>query len=299
MVREGWLRFNPMGSPGVELRPIEPTDVAAVAAFLHDELNPSVTAAAWARLMAPPWVDGSEGCGHLLESDGVVVGAYVTVESTRADGDAAIRVSNLAAFCVAEEFRPQSLRLLRATLARKGVEFTDLSPSGPVVALNERFGFVRLDTATRLVPNLPIRRWGRARVTVDPGRIATVLRGADLRIYQDHRTAAAARHLVVEDGDEYAYLLYRRDRRKGLRLFATPLHVGGNPVILRRNWSRVATRLLVAEGLPFTLAEHRVLGFYPSPGIDLARPRPKMFRSARLGPTTVDYLYSELTLLEW
>ena len=36
-----------------------------------------------------------------------------------------------------------------------GYHFTDLSPSGNVVALNRRLGFTQLDTATALVPNLP------------------------------------------------------------------------------------------------------------------------------------------------
>ena len=43
----------------------------------------------------------------------------------------------------------------RRCSAQDGYHFTDLSPSGNVVALNERLSFRFLDTTTALVPNLP------------------------------------------------------------------------------------------------------------------------------------------------
>jgi hypothetical protein len=168
-----------------------------------------------------------------------------------------------------------------------------------VVALNERLGFTRLDTSTRLVPNLPVPDRRGVRLTTDPGRMAAVLGEVDLGIYNDHRDAPAARHLLVETPDGYAYLVFRRDRRKGLPLFASPLYVGGDSACLARAWPTVRTHLLLEHRLPFTLAERRILGFTPPWGVELPRPRPKMIRSRRLDPDLVDYLYSELVLLEW
>ena len=228
-----------------------------------------------------------------------MVGAYVTVGSRREVGGEQLDVCNLAAFCVTEEFRAQSLRLLRAVLARKDVEFVDLSPSGNVVALNERLGFTRLDTSTRLVANVPGPGRRGVRVSSDPRRMEATLGEADLRIHRDHRDAPAARQLLVETPHGHAYLVFRRDRRKGLPLFATPLYVGGDPACLAQAWPSVRTRLLLEHRLPFTLAERRILGFDPSWGVELRHPRPKMIRGGRLEPASVDYLYSEFTLVEW
>ncbi len=63
--------------------------------------------------------------------------------------------------------------------------------------------------------------------------------------------------------DGYAYLMYRRVRRKRLGLFAAPIFVGGDPALLRDAWPQVAARLL-RHGLVVTLAERRVLGFTPT-----------------------------------
>jgi hypothetical protein len=165
--------------------------------------------------------------------------------------------------------------------------------------MNERLGFRHVDTATRLVVNVPSPRRGVV-VTDDPATLSEVLVGSDAAVYRDHERAPAARHVLVVQGDSYAYLIYRRDRRKRLPVFASPLYVGGSRALLENAWPAVAGHL-VSHGLPVTLAERRVLGFAPrGPGRDLARPRLKMYRSAAdVSEPTVDYLYSELTLLQW
>src|SRR5690606_34398194 len=115
-------------------------------------------------------------------------------------------------------------------------------------------------------------------------------------VYRDHRDAPAARHLLVRARGGHAYFVYRRDRRKRLPLFATPLYAGGDREILQRGWPAVAAHLL-GKGLPFTLAESSVLGFIPGgPGRDLTHARPRMHKG---DPAPSDYLYSELALLSW
>ncbi|TDD71082.1 hypothetical protein E1262_07355 [Jiangella aurantiaca] len=228
-----------------------------------------------------------------------VVGVYAAVYSEREIGGERVPFCNLAAFCVLEEYRPHSLRLVRALLGQRGYVFTDLSPSGNVIALNERLGFTRLDTATRLVANLPRVPGRGARVATQPAALERALTGRDAEIYRDHRQAPAAQHLLVERDGAHGYLMFRRDRRKRLPVFASPLHAGGDPGCLEAAWPAVSAHLL-RQGLALTLAERRVLGFTPGgPGIELSRPRPKMFRAKNVGPESIDHLYSELTLVRW
>lgn len=277
--------------------PIGPDDSTAVTQFLHQHLNPRVPPARWAALLNPPWgrIGPNQGF-KLVDGDGHLVGVYVAIYSIR--GKDEVRVCNLAAFCVLEEHRSRSLLLLRALLRQKDWVITDLSPSGVVPALNERLGFEHLDASTRLVLNTPrLRRTGR--LSTDPAVLGSVLHGADATVFADHRHAPAAHHVLVQDEHGHGYFVFRRDRRKRLPLFASPLYAGGDPGALQRMWPAVAGHLL-AQGLPAVLAERRVLGFTPTgPGRDLEQPRPKMSRGHLPPDVASDHLYSELTLLEW
>lgn len=281
----------------VAVLPIGHDDVEPVSAFLHEHLNTRVPPKRWAALLRPPWglVGPNQGF-QLLDDDHRVVGVHVAVYSIRGNG--AIRVCNLAAFCVLEEYRSHSLALLRALLRQRDWIFTDLSPSGVVPTLNERLGFRHLDTTTRLVLNRP-RLSDRGEVTTSPDVLRAVLTGKDATVFHDHGDAPASRHLLVRDEGGYGYLVYRRDRRKRLPLFASPLFAGGTPAVLQRLWPAVSAHLLM-QGMPAVLAEQRVLGFTPMGlGRGLARPRPKMYRGDLPPEVSRDHLYSELTLLEW
>lgn len=285
------------GGDGVELCAITVRDVPAVARFLHAELNSRVSAEEWERAMTPPWSHDWPDHGLFLRHRGRVVGAQLAFYSTRELPGGRELFCNLGAWCVLEEHRSSGLRLLRGLLRRREYTFTDLSPSGNVVGLNRRLRFVDLDTRAYAVPATPGRR-GKVRVISDPDRVSNMVPEPSRRLFEDHRHSAAARHVIVTAGDRCCYLMFRRDRRKRVPLFATVLHVS-DPAIFRTAAPAVSRHLLVHHGLPVTLVEERVVSGRPARSMRLRRTRPKMFRSERLGPQDVDYLYSELTCVAW
>ncbi|MGF1648013.1 MAG: hypothetical protein ACFCVF_13975 [Kineosporiaceae bacterium] len=282
----------------VALAPITDADLPAVGAFLHRHLNPRVAPDAWARALRVPWRADAPDHGYLLRDGDDVVGAYLAFYSEREIAGRRERFCNLGAWCVLPEHRFRGLRLLKALISRPDVHYTDLSPSGSVVALNSRLGFSHLDTTTTLVPNLP---WpplpGDARVVADRRRIEEVLTGPELDLYRDHAGTAAARHVVLVQGGRTCYVVHRRVRRKDLPLFAAILHVS-DPLLLARSWRPLARHLLVRHGVPLTLAERRIAGPAPTWAIGPVRARPKMVRSA-LPAHRIDDLYSELTCVPW
>jgi hypothetical protein len=285
---------------GVRVTPITDADVPAVAEFLHAELNSRVPADAWARALRVPWRVEEPNHGFLLRDDaGAVLGAYLAFYSERTIDGRVERFCNLGAWCVRPEHRFHSVKLLKALLAQEGYHFTDLSPSGNVVPINSRLKFEFLDTATVLMPNLP---WptppGKYRITSEPAEIERTLTGDELTLYRDHVRAAAARHLVLRSGDEWCYVVFRRDRRKNLPLFASILHVS-NPDLFRRMARPLARHLLLHYGIPASLVELRVAGHRPGPSVVLRSPRRKMFKSPRLAADQIDYLYSELVCVAW
>lgn len=280
------------------LAPIGRDDVAEVAAFLNEHLNSRVSAEKWAAMIVPPWLCDAPNQGFLLRTDDGLVGVHLAFYSTRTVQGRPQQFCNLGAWCVLEPHRAHGLRLLRALLAQPGYTFTDLSPSGKVIEVNRRLRFRELDTATALVPNLPwplVSR--RARISDDPAVLSRTLTGLDHDVHADHANSLAVRHLLLEADGEHCYVMVRRDRRRGLPIFATVLHVGNPPLFARHG--RVVFRHLLRHGALATLAELRVVGSRPALSRMLAEPRPKMFLSTSLESDDIDYMYSELACVAW
>jgi hypothetical protein len=287
----------------VHVRPIGTDDVPATAEFLHVNLNGRVSPDAWAQAMQVPWAVSQPNHGFLLaekRSDAEsVVGVYLAFYSERIIAGKAERFCNLGAWCVLPSHRFGGIRLLKALLAQPGYTFTDLSPSGAVVPLNERLNFTFLDTTTALMPNLPWPGWpGRSRIITDASVIRATLSGADLQRYLDHERAAAARHvLLVKDG-RHCHVMFRRDRRKRLPLFASILYVS-DTVLFHEMARPLARHLLLRHGIAATLAEARIVGGRPKLSVLVPDTRRKMFKSSNLQADQIDNLYSELVCVSW
>jgi hypothetical protein len=286
-------------TPAVQVAPIREDDVHEVARFLHATLNDKVSVEAWVRTIVPPWEVQAPNHGFLLRAQGRVVGAYLALYSDRVVEGTARRFCNLAAWCVEEPFRAQGFRLARALLRQPGYEFTDLSPSGNVVELNRRLGFDTLDTTTALVPNLPIPGGAHGtRLVSQPDELERTLDGSSLRVYRDHRHPSGVIHLGLQNRDGTCYVIARKERRKGLPLFASIVHVSDQKVF-QRGAASVYRHLLLRHGALMTLAELRVVGGRPSFSMLQREPRPRMFRSRELPASAIDYLYSEVTCVSW
>ena len=269
-----------------------------VGEFLHEHLNRRLSAEAWMRAIDVPWKVSAPNHGFMAIGESVV-GVCLAFYSERTIKGRIERFCNLGAWCVLPNHRFHSLRLLKALLAQKDYHFTDLSPSGNVVALNSRLGFTLLDTTTVLVPNIPWPYWpGEGVISADPSLIEATLTGSDRKLYRDHRDAAAARHLLLVRANEHSHVIFRKDRRKNLPLFASILYVS-NCELFRRMARPLSRHLLICHGALATLAELRVVGQRPRLSILLDYSRPKMFKSSSLRPDQIDYLYSELTCVNW
>jgi hypothetical protein len=283
----------------VRVAPITDADARRAAEFLNAQLNPSVSIDRWADAIEVPWEVENSNAGFMLLDDDEVVGVQMAFYSKRIINGRDERFCNLGAWCVLPAYRFHGLRLLKSALSQEGYHFTDLSPSGNVVGINEKLHFRFLDTTTALVPNFP---WptlpGRDRISSDPELIERTLTGRDHELYRDHAAAGAARHLVLIRGDEWCYVVFRKDRRKGLPLFASVLYVS-NPPLFRTMARALSRHMLIHHRVLATLAEARIVGYRPRPSFRLRSPRRKMFRSSSLTPAQVDDLYSELVCVAW
>lgn len=286
--------------PRASVSPITEADLPRVGEFLHTNLNGRLSASEWASAAQVPWpVSQAPNHGFMLVAEGQVAGVYLAFYSVREIDGRTERFCNLGAWCVLPNFRLYSLSLLKAMLAQDGYHFTDYSPSGNTIAVNERLGFKRLDTTTALVPNLPWPLFAsKFEVTSDPSEIASRLGPKELEVFRHHEGAKAANHVLIESESECSYVIFRRDRRKGLPLFASVLYVS-NPGLFLRAQGAFGGHLLLRLGIPATLIELRLVGRKPSRGVLLSSSRPRMFRSDTLSARHMDNLYSELVCVAW
>lgn len=283
----------------VSVRAIQGCDLPAVGQFLHAHLNPRISAQTWASAPLVPWQVSTPNHGFLLADRNEIVGVYLAFYSIRSIGGVDEPFCNLGAWCVRHEYRGHSMRLLKAMLGQKGYTLTDLSPSGTVIPLNERLGFQHLNTATVLIPALPLPIGpSRIRISADPAEIERVLTGKQLQVYRDHAHTAAAHHLLLTRGHENCYVIYRHDRRKNLPVFASILYVS-NPDLFTTASSDMSRYLLFRHGILAMLAEVRTIIHRPKFSLMLASPRRKMFKSERLKAEQIDDLYSELVCVAW
>lgn len=282
----------------IRVCPILKEDVRRVAAFLHAHLNSRVSITQWTRAILVPWKVEAPNHGFMLFDAEDVVGAYLAFYSNRIISGQLERFCNLGAWCVLPKYRFHSLRLVHCLLDQPNYHFTDLSPSGNTIPVNTRLKFHFLDTTTMIIPNLPWPSWpGRDMITDDPAVLDRTLTGRDLEIYRDHAGTHGARHLVLSRGNESCYLIFRKERRKQLRLFASILYVG-NPDLFRRMIWPLSRYLLFRYGALVTLAELRVVKLQPWPAFRMKSAKPKMYKSS-LPHEQIDYLYSELVCLAW
>lgn len=276
--------------------PITSTDLADVGAFLHEHLNERVPADSWSDAVDVPWQIEQPNYGFKLsDEDSAIVGVLLAFYSERMIEGRIERFCNLGAWCVLPEHRLGSVRMLRTALAQPGFTFTDLSPSGAVVPLDERLGFDRLPATVQLRPCLPVPAL-RTKVVDRPEDIERLLTGDDLRIYRDHRQARAAHHVVLSRGGRQCYVIYRQDRRRNIPAFVSVLYVSDAPQF-RRSLTAFGMHVLRRRQGVALLLEERIVG-----SVFIARKmqgRPKMFKSATIRAEHVDNLYSELTCVAW
>ena len=255
-----------MGAPAVALAPITGDDVPEVGAFLHHHLNPRLSAQEWAASIVPPWRSSRRTTASLL-ADGR--GGRRPTSPSTPSGSSTARCEdfcNLGAWCVAGGAPvPRACGCCGPLLAQRGYHFTDLSPSGNVVPLN-RAAAVRAPRHRR-------PRWCRtcprpcraaSASSTDPAEIERVARAAATwRSSATTATRARPGTSCSRRRRPHCYVMFRKDRRKGLPVFAS--------ILLRRRPRAAAASRCPARPAPAaaprrcsaTLAELRVVGGRP------------------------------------
>jgi len=282
-----------MARPTIE--PITADTLGEFAEFLHQQLNPALSVEAWQRALSSHWGDEPRpNFGFMLRDEGRLVGGIAALYASRTLRGQTRKICNITSWCVLEDYRKQSMRLAMALTEQPGWDFTDFSPTAVVGGVLRFLKFTALDERQTVLLPLP---WllARGQVIHQPQEIQARLQGEALRHYTEHKDYPWLRHALVGEGSSWCYLIYKRDRFKGLPA-ARVIHVG-NPEVLARHWRRLSLFMLTRGFASVHLETRRA-----PPDLWPARIRSgfnaKVFRSSELTAEDVDYLYSESVAMD-
>lgn len=275
------------------IRPILHDDLPRVCTFLHEHLNAHRSVAEWVRGLRGGWIPDAPNHGFAIlagEEIGGVVGALYAEPTIRGRRE---RLCNITSWCVLEEYRRLSLRLLQCLLAQPGYHFTDFTPTEAVGRILKFFGFEPLSDRVILFPNSMDLRPG-TRVTRDPVEIDARLEDEARRVHRDHRSGPWIHHGLAIRGSEQCYVIHRR-RSVGALRFCHVLWVSDVDRFsrLRRAFG---SHVLLNYGMVGTWIAASLLPQRPALALEKRRSQVRMYRSATLAPDDIDELYSELVV---
>jgi hypothetical protein len=265
-------------------------------------LNPALSKDQWRRLADYRWRTDEDSIGYVLVEKQTVVGFLGTLFSRRIIDGKEVRLCNTTSWVVKDEFRGDSLLLLRAVLRLRDCTITNLTSSRPVSALFEKLGFKPLESNVRLlfpVPVLP-RLAGRdiPDITADRSALVETLHAADLKILSDH-SGWDCGHVVVRVPDGYCYLVFTKKRRRtyGQHIPHCHIHYISNRGLFLRHLSRIKLYFLHTFGSWFLAVDERLIG-KGSVGFSRAYrlTTPRYFRSDVLTADQIDNLYTEMVV---
>lgn len=299
-----------------EVRPVTLAEVPKVLDFLlsgwkqlahrtPDELRPS---------FEYRWTVGVDkpNLGFALWSADQVVGFLGAIYAERPLQGRLVKVCNLSAWYVRDDFRGAGVKLLLAAISQKDYCFTTFTSSNEVSKILDALKFTVIDDCKRVY--LPwhygreMLRWG-SNVDWDPEKIAPVLQGDDRQFLRDH-LPYRVKHYLLRSGDEYSYLILKRRLVPGeVALHNFPIEKARlmwypsmevlylrNPQLALKNWGGLVATILRRERVLAVVAPER---FFSSNAVPAGNPwRHRSFLLARTPiDGTMDSLYSELVVL--
>ncbi|NJO54127.1 MAG: hypothetical protein HC829_04125 [Bacteroidales bacterium] len=241
-----------------------------------------------------PWLQDKPDYGFaLVRPEEGIVGVLIAFYSDQCIDGETERFCNLAHWCVVQKYRNESLRPMRALMARKDVTLTGFSSIRRVVAVTKGLGWDTIDDYALMMPNINFAIFGQSlKVISDIDEIIEIVDDRHRQIIHDHGPLASARYTLLTDGSDWCLSVHKVEMRKRVRfavvIYASDRHLfhrwlGGFLAAYRR-----------ADGCWLTLCQPRYLPTRPIMALKVSEPRPHVYKSKRVDPAKITGLYSEL-----
>jgi len=282
--------------PGVELRAAGPDDRDAVVTLLHERMSSRISLARWRRLFDYAWLANKPDCGVVVLEQGRAAGYLAVIYADRRLGGRMVRTANLSSWYLVKSLRGQGIGLAMLQLATRepAVTYTTFSSNPHALRLMAEAGLILLDDSRFLWRRTAARGAG-AQVLSGFAALLPEIPEHERLILADHRDLPVQAHwLRAAEGD---CLIVLSIKKKGADVaYHEVLHLG-RPDVFARHAAAFANAVL-APGAAVLAVDRRFLD-----GCEVSAEReqisvPRYFRSPDMAPRAVDFLYSEIPLLD-
>jgi acetoacetyl-CoA synthetase len=268
--------------------------------------NSAVTVADWRKLFEYRWLARKPNLGFVALDRNTIVGFVGAIYADRTIDDRTVRVCNLTSWYVRPEYRGLGGYLLASALRDDAITYTAFTPILLTRHALAKLGFERIVASKRVFP--PLLHLDSAfvkapRITFDPVEIRAILRGEQLRIFEDHLQSGCVQAAIV-DGADACYIVSKRRVRRGRLHPRLPITMSipysellycSNPQLLVRHLERIKLALLWREKTLALMVDDNMLAAERPRGLTFESRT--MFRSRDVKGHELDKLYSELVLL--
>lgn len=281
----------------VEFRNAGPDDIAAVADFLHRQMNSALSPAEWRRIMDYPWAADKPDLGVVATDGGRVIGFMGKIFARREIDGGAQWLCNMSSVYVDARYRGRGIatEIHRAVIADPTVTYYvfNLSPNVRQVTTKPELGFRVLDEL-RYVWHASGATHRGVEVISDAEAVAPLLAPAERRLVEDHAAFPVAPHLLAAGGDQCLVFTHRRQGKRG-GIYHEAMHVSNAPLLAAH--AQAFADWLLAGTDATLMVDSRFLRGHTTTGELRPLTFPRFFKSSRLQAADIDYLYSEIPLL--
>ncbi len=283
------------------IRAAELRDVESICSLLHTKMNSRFSVERWSRLMSYPWLADIPDYGQVVESDGRILGYVGLIYSDRMIGDSLNgfrkeRFASMSSWYLDKSLRGKGLGkgLLLATMENSAQTFTIFTNSSKPIGIVKALGYQLLDEE-----RYHWRKSGSCSSSIEltRGVEAIRLRADDTQrqLLEDMQTMPVV-PIWLEAGGRQA-LLFFSIKSKGENVLWFDLLHTSDPELFTDCAQQLANCLL-PDTSAVLATDSRLVKSPPEGTIREHLPIARHYLSSTVQPHEIDFLYSELQLLD-
>lgn len=283
------------------VRPAQSRDIDGICQLLHEKMNSRYAIERWRRIMSYPWLEQKPDFGQLVEEGGRILGYCGMIYSDRVIGNEAqgyrkARFVSMTSWYLDKSLRGQGLgkQMLLATRQDPTLTYTMFTNSPKPLPMIKALGYQVLDEV-----RYHWHRTGPAGKDIvlirDVARIRERANPLQRQLLHDMQDMPIEPVWLVR-GDRET-LLFLSIRTKGENVLWFDLLHAGDPALFTECAPSLANHLLPVT--PSVLAsDSRLIAPPPADTVRQLLPVARHYWSQDVQPRDIDFLYSELQLLD-